>query len=942
MRFCVLGPVVAYGVDGIVELGPTRQRTVLATLLVEPATAVKPEQLIDRVWGERPPQRARQTLHTYLSRLRTALEAAGGPTPVRRGGGYLLDVEPTAVDLHRFRELVAAARAADDAHAAGLWRDALALWRGTPFDDLDSDWLHGVAAGLERERWAAILDRNDVLLRGADHRSVLADLAPALDEHPLNERLAGQFMVALYAAGRQADALAHYRTLRQRLIDDIGSEPGPALRELHQRILHQDPHLVPGVAAPVTAPQPAAAAPPARPASDAPTQLPADIAGFTGRDDAVEQLDAVLGGAGDPPSATVIATIGGTGGIGKTALAVHWAHRVRGRFPDGQLYLNLRGFDPGGQAMPSGTALRTLLELLGVPPTKLPTTMEAQAGLYRSRLADARMLLLLDNARDAEQVRPLLPGAPGSLVLVTSRSDLASLVAAEGARPLWLDGLDAGQARLLLASRLGPDRLAAEPDAVDTIVAACAGLPLALAIIAARAATRPTLPLSALAAELADAGNRLDALTGPDAATDVRAVFSWSYHALGAEAARLLRVLGLHPGPDIGLAAAASLARRPVPQTRRLLDELCAAHLLSENAPGRYAFHDLIRAYAVELAHAEDSADDRFAAQRRMLDHYLLSAHATDEWLPATRDPISPDPASPGVVVTTFTDNPGARRWLTDELAVLLAVVQGTTDPRFDRHIQQLGWSLATFLLWRGHWHHQISVQEAALRAAHRLGDQPGAADIHRRLLYAHMMLGRREQAHGHSVAALDLYAAVGDNTGSARTHLGLMWFFEQQGEYHDALRHARQALEFAERSGNRGVLAVAYNGVGWTHSLVGEHETAIAYCERALPILEELGERATMADVWDSLGHAYHQLGRHPEAIGYYQRAADQSREMGDRRHEAAHLARLGDVHSSAGDQVAARQSWGAALAIFDDIDHPEAGSTRSKLAAAGQDGAA
>jgi len=248
---------------------------------------------------------------------------------------------------------------------------------------------------------------------------------------------------------------------------------------------------------------------------------------------------------------------------------------------------------------------------------------------------------------------------------------------------LWLD---ADRARLLLTRRLGPDRLAAEPDAVDTIITACAGLPLALAIIAARAATRPTLPLAALAAELADAGNRLDALTGPDTATDVRAVFSWSYHALGPEAARLLPLLGLHPGPDIGLAAAASLACLPVPRTRRQLDVLCAAHLLTEHAPGRYAFHDLIRAYAAELAYAEESADDRFAAQRRMLDHYLLSAHASDEWLPAARDPISPAPASPGVVVATFTDNTSAWKWLTDELAVLLAVVHGTTDPRFDRH----------------------------------------------------------------------------------------------------------------------------------------------------------------------------------------------------------------------------------------------------------------
>ncbi|NUR47039.1 MAG: tetratricopeptide repeat protein, partial [Hamadaea sp.] len=907
-----------------------------AVLLVEPGTSITTEQLVDRVWGERAPQRARETLHTYLSRLRTALEAAGGPALVRRGRGYLLDVDPQTVDLHRFRRLVGRARAAADAEAAELWRDALALWRGTPFDDLDSEWLHTVADGLDREHWAAVLDHNDVLLRTGQHAALLPQLTAALDRHPFDERLAGQVMLALYASGRQADALAHYRTLRQRLVDDVGSEPGPALRDLHNRVLQQDPHLVGGPerARPAAAP---AQKTPANAASriDAPTQLPADIAGFVGRDDGLKQLNDILDRAGDPPSATVIATIGGGGGIGKTALAVHWAHRVRDRFPDGQLYLNLRGFDPGGQAMSSGDALRTLLELLGVPPAKLPTTMEAQMGLYRGRLADARMLLVLDNARDAEQIRPLLPGSSGSMVLVTSRSDLASLVAAEGARPLWLEGFDGDRSRHLLARRLDPDRLAAEPDAVDTIVTACAGLPLALAIVAARAATRPTLPLSALAAELTDTANRLDALTGPDAATDLRAVFSWSFHALSPETARLLRMLGLHPGPDIGLAAAASLAGLPVGRARRQLDELCAAHLLTEHVPSRYSLHDLVRAYAAELGRTDDSADDRHAAQRRMLDHYLLSAHATDAWLPAARDPITPVPASADVVVTTFTDNTGARQWLTDELAILLAVMDGTTDPRFDRHIQQLGWSMATFLLWRGYWPHQVSVQEAALRAASRLGDAVGQADIHRRLVYAYMMLGQTDQAHKHSLQAIDLYAEAGDHTGNARTHIGLMWFFEQQGRHHDALRHALKGLEFAEASGNRGVLAVAYNGVGWTHSLVGDHETAIAYCERALPILEELGERATMADVWDSLGHAYHQLGRFPEAIGYYERAVRQSREMGDRRHEASHLARLGDTQASAGEHDTARRSWRAALAIFDDIEHPEAAAIRSKLAA-------
>ncbi|NUT36316.1 MAG: tetratricopeptide repeat protein, partial [Hamadaea sp.] len=431
------------------------------------------------------------------------------------------------------------------------------------------------------------------------------------------------------------------------------------------------------------------------------------------------------------------------------------------------------------------------------------------------------------------------------------------------------------------------------------------------------------------------ADTRLDALSGLDPATDVRAVFSWSYRALKPAAARLFRLLALHPGPDLGLAAAASMACLPASRTRRLLGELTAAHLLTEHAADRYVFHDLLRAYAAELAVEEDSEEDREAARRRMLDHYLHSAHATDRWLPASRDPITPAPAADGVVVVEFADNTGARQWLTDELAVLLAVIEDTDDPAYDQHIQHLAWSMATFLLWRGMWHQQIAVQDAGLRAARRREDQVGQADIHRRLMYAHMMLSRPDEAHAHSLQAVDLYTAAGDHTGSARTHLGLMWFFEQQGRHHDALRHAEQCLEFARLSGNRGVLALGFNAVGWTNTLVGEHARAIEYAEQALPILRELDQPATMADVWDTLGHAHQKLGQYAEAVGYFQKAIDRSRELGDYRHEASHLVRIGDTHEAAGDLGAARQAWRAALKIYDEIEHPDAASLRAKLTA-------
>ncbi|MGH3648298.1 MAG: BTAD domain-containing putative transcriptional regulator, partial [Micromonosporaceae bacterium] len=449
MRFQVLGPVTAYGERGPVALAAARQRTVLAALVIEPGAAVGFEQLIDRVWGDEPPRRARETMHAYLSRLRAALADAAGPALVRRAHSYTLEVPPEAVDLGRFRSLAQQARrVADDDRSAELWREALGLWRGAPLADLDSDWARGVATALETERLGAVLDRNDVLLRRGEHAELLPELTGYAAAHPLDERLAGQLMLALYRSGRQAAALAHYRSLMERLADELGSDPGPALRHLHQQILRQDPELA---ATTEVANRPQGDPPFAdqQRSDTTPAQLPADIAGFTGRAEPLRQLDALLGPVGQPLPTVTITAIGGSAGIGKTALAVHWAHRVADRFPDGQLYLNLRGFDPGGQAMSTAEALRNLLELLGVPPARIPTGVEAQAGLYRTRLAGTRTLVVLDNARDTEQVRPLIPGAPGSMVLVTSRDQLAGLAATEGAQLVRLDVLGDAEARQL-------------------------------------------------------------------------------------------------------------------------------------------------------------------------------------------------------------------------------------------------------------------------------------------------------------------------------------------------------------------------------------------------------------------------------------------------------------------------------------------------------------
>ena len=502
VRFQLLGHVSALSERGPVPLGSARQLMVLAALLVEPGVPVSLDSLADRVWGAAPPRSARQTLHSYISRLRSVLDAAGGPTPARRPGGYVLEVDATAVDLHHFRALVAQARSADDGCAALLWDGAMALWKGRPFADLDSAWLHSVAVTLEAERQAATLDHNDLLLRRGEHGRLLPEVTAAAERHPLDERLAGQLMLALYRCGRQADALERYRRLRERLADELGSDPGPELRELHQCILRHDPALALRAAA--RGPDPGGPVPDAAPARLRPAQLPLDVAGFTGRDGDLRSLDRLVSGPvpDGPARKVVITAIGGTAGVGKTALAVHWAHRVVDRFPDGQLYVNLRGYAPEQPVRPSD-ALARFLTALGVPKRDIPLDDDERAARYRSELAGRRMLIVLDNAGSVAQVRPLLPGSGSSMVLVTSRDSLVGLVAVHGARQVGLGLLSIAEAVDLLRRLVG-DRVVTEPAAAVTLAEQCARLPLALRAAAVLATSRPDRSLAEVVAELAD------------------------------------------------------------------------------------------------------------------------------------------------------------------------------------------------------------------------------------------------------------------------------------------------------------------------------------------------------------------------------------------------------------------------------------------------------
>jgi DNA-binding SARP family transcriptional activator len=940
--FGLLGPLTVSDGARPVAVSAPRQRVLLATLLLSAGRVVSVDTLAEVLWDGEPPAGARGAMHSAIQRLRSALGPAGAGLIGTRPPGYVLQLGDSGFDVREFEVLAARGRAAAQAgawaQAAGLLRGALGLWRGEALADVPSQLLRQrEAPPLEDLRLQVLGARIDADLALGRHGEVVAELRQLVAAHPLWEHFHAQLMLGLYRSGRQGDALAAYQDARRVLASELGVDPGPELRLLQQQILAAGSADGPGPAGPGAQPGPDGATAMRAPV---PRQLPVAARHFAGRAGALAALAGVAaeaGGADGASRAMVISVIEGTAGIGKTALAVHFAHQVAGDFPDGQLYVNLRGFDPAGPPMTPGEAIRIFLDALGVRAAQLPASLEAQSGLYRSLLAGRRMLVLLDNARDAGQVRPLLPASPGCLVLVTSRSQLTGLAAAEGAMPLALDLLTGDEAHELLAARLGGDRLAAEPVAAQELIGLCARLPLALAIAAARAAAQPALPLGGLAGELRDAGGRLDALDAGDAAASVRAVFSWSYQQLDAAAARMFRLLGLHPGPGIGAPAAASLAGLPPRQARAVLAELTRAHLLAEQAPGRFAFHDLLRAYAAERAQADEDDADRHAAIHRMLDHYLHTAHPAALLIHPTSRKITPPPLQPGVEPQCLADIGQAQAWFEAERQALMGAATQALEAAFYTHAWQIAWALGRFLDLLGHWDDWIAAEQIALAATERLGDRAAQAFAHWQFGYARARLGDHGDAHAHLEQALSIYTELGDRAGAADAHTALGVTLEEQGRDADALGHTRQALELFAAAGDRAGQALALNGIGWLHIKLGDYRQALTSCGQALELFQELGYPRLEADIWDSLGYAHHHLGDHAESAACYQRALALYREIGDRYARAVTLDHFGDTCHAAGRPDEARAAWEEALAILDDLRHPDAGQVRAKLASLG-----
>lgn len=916
MEFRVLGPVMVIDEGHAVSLGPRRQRLLFALLLDRAGAAVTMDALVESLWS-RPPVSAVDNVYLYVHRLRAVL---GKDRLTRHQSGYALAVRPGEVDAERFADAVRVSgddlAAGDAATASARLRQALAAWRGRPYGDLaDEPAISIEVARLEELRLTAIERRVEADLSLGPTDDLVGELQELVERHPYRESYTGQLIRALHRQGRQAEALAAYQRTRAVLRDQLGLDPGTDLQRLERTVLNGAP---------------AAITP--RPSRIRPAHLPADIPYFAGRAPELATLDR-LSALATARRAMVTVAIAGPAGVGKTALAVHWAQRVADAFPDGQLYVNLRGFDPSGSAMSGTQALRILLDALEVSSDRIPDDLPAQTNLYRSLLAPKRMLVLLDNARDAQQVRPLLPSGTGCVALVTSRSQLTGLVAADGAQPVDLDLLTPSEARELLDRRLGPPRTAAEPEAVLEIINHCARLPLALAIVAAHAMSRPTDALQSWAIALRQTRDGLEAFSSADPATDVRAVFSWSYQTLTPKAAVLFRLLSLHPGPDFDTIAAASLAGVPVPAVRPVLAELIAAHLLTRRPNHRFAFHDLLRAYANELAHELDSPRERHAATHRMLDHYVHTASACDQLLSPQREPATIAPPTPGTALEPVSDYHAAMNWFTTEHAVLMASIQRAADAGFDAHPAQLAWATLNFFDRRGLWHDWIASQHLALNCAQRSQDIALQAQAHRALGRAYTHLNRFSDAERHLTAALGGYRQIEDGDGEAYAHLNLGILLGEHDRYSDALEHAEQSRHIFRQTGNLVGEAHALNSIGWSLAQLGDYVRALEHCQQALVQHQRLGNRHNEAMTLDSLGFAHHGLGQHQEAIACYRRALAIYDEFDSRYFAAETLVRLAQTYDAAEDATRARAVRRKAFAVLDNLGHASAERLRTLL---------
>ena len=912
----LLGPTSLVISGRTVPVPAGRQQVALAALALDVGRTVSSSALVDYLWGEAPPGQVRQALHTTMARVR---KLVGPDRVVARGGGYALDLPGEAVDVHRFRDRVARARAAAPDHEERLLADALTLWRGDPLEGVDSDALCGEHVYPLTEEWFAATERLlELRVSAGAAGEVVGELRGLIARHPLRESLWALLMSALVSAGRQADALAAYQEVRAALRDQLGVDPGPELVATHAAVLE-------GGSAPARrplAPEPTVAPPP-----PVPRQVPAAPPGFAGRELELRALDDLADTWGDDHGRTTVAVVDGAGGMGKTALARHWAHLAADRFPDGQLYVNLRGFGPGEPVEPTRAA-GTLLSTFGAADEQIPAGVEERTALLRTALSGKRALVVLDNARDVEQVRPLLPGSD-AFVVVTSRNQLRGLVSRDGARRITLAPLSSAESQAMVEGIAG----GATAEVTRELAELCGRVPLALAVAAEQVARTAEPEPTDLLNDLRDEQGRLDALSsGDDLTTDVRAVLSWSYRAADEEAARLFRLLALAPGPDVSVPAAAALSNLPNGRVRQLLDRLVAMHLVDEKPGRRFEQHDLIRAYAAELAAADDP-EEATAALRRVLRWYQATAIAARARLSAHQTMTFDEPDF-HIEPLEFPDRTAAADWFDDERSNLVDAVWVSARIGMDSCAWQLAAALNRYFVNRRPWDHRIPVFELGLASARRAGSQYGEAVLLACLGDIHHFRQEYDDSVAFSQQALEIYTKLGDDRGQVGMLTNIGTSLAEAGQLDSALENHRRAADACRALDDPRAQSLVLGNLAAAYIFAERYADAAEVALDAVAEARSVGDALTEADALDELGQARSCLGAHAEAIGHFQAALETYRAI-EHPFEAPTLHHLARAHLAAGHPGRARETWRRALARATELGDPLAAEVRAELAA-------
>ncbi|MEV4726000.1 AfsR/SARP family transcriptional regulator [Micromonospora humida] len=937
VRFAVLGPVRVWRDGEELDPGPRQQRLILALLLARAGRPVGIADFVTLLWDERPPRSAVNIVHLHLGSLRRLFEPglrprASGRWLVGDPAGYRMMVDADGLDLLRFRDLVRRARTLDDpAEALGVYVRALELSRGpcAGAPDLISRQVADFEA-VDNEYADLVGEATDLALRAAAARVVLPMLRRVATQRPLDEAVQARLLLALSATGQQAEAVARYQELRGRLSGDLGIDPGRELQEAYGQVLRRG---APGSAGPPTDPL-RDEAPTAGGSLVVAAQLPPDLPHFAGREESLRRAGALIHGRATAGALRIV-VIEGIPGVGKTTLATHLAYRVADEFPDGQLYADLRGLDPDAALAP-GEVLQAFLHALGVRGPDIPVNDLARSGLYRSVLAERRVLIVLDNARDAEQVRPLLPGAPGSLVLVTSRYRLAGLAATHGADVFTLDVLPDDEARDLLVSRLGPARAPADRQALDDIVSRCGGLPLALAVVAARTLARPDGGLPAVARELHATRGSLDGFGVDDPDTDLRAIFSWSYRGLTASAARLFRLLALHPGPDVTLPAAASLGGLPARTARSVFGELVRNRLVMERQPGRYGSHDLIAAYARELLLDTDTAAERDAAVDRLLGYYRQAAYAANRHINPEID-ADPPAIHDGVVVESPDTGRAAADWFAAEREVLKAVMRQANDSGRVYDAWQLELTVQGFYQRHGWWQEWATVVGECLDAAVAAGDSAGVAEMLRSLAGARFSLGDSTSALALLERALVIFTELGNASREALTLRNIGEVSFAVGDYDRSVACHHRALRIAESLGEQITQLDVLCRLADTQYELGERRSSFETIGRALAMSEQLDRDGRRSECHLRRANLYLRERRYAESLADWTAADELATVINHRVLMVRAKLGLGDTAYAMGDRSAARTAWLAALAVGNDADPDQEAGIRRRLAKLG-----